>query len=440
MFDQPIRVEAAFRGVKPWRMAALYLALGLLWIIGSDQALQLFIQNGEALTVAQTFKGWAFVIVTALLFLAVAAGLTSDRGLVQKELERSRREFLRLADLASEGIWLLNEQGETTFVNSRLATMLGTTPERLCEVGVEAFLEEPWRAPTAASRRERVERVEARYEVRFRREDDSEMWALVNASPIIEPDGSFGGALRMMTDLTDLKRSHQQIIGAYESQRHLLNELNHRVRNNLASLISLIDLSRGRAGDVDGFAEVLRGRVFALSQAHAVITQTRKTPVVLEEIVRSLMGASEQARIGFEGPETFIEPGRISSLAIVFQELIANSRKYGALADEQGRIEVSWEVAPKDDVPRLRLTWDEFHQRIPPSGDGNGHANGHGNGNGSRRAESRLMSGGAGLQLIEGIVRYDLQGQAKAGREPHGFRCEIDMRLPQPTATESAAV
>lgn len=390
---------------SPWRMALLYFVVGSIWILCSDYAVEALFDDLQLTQRAQTVKGWGFIVVTAMMFYFVVAQLIHERRRAISLLENTREDFLRLVEASSEGVWILDAAGRTVFVNSRFADMLGVSKEELLRRDPSEFLAEPWREASRRALADRATISHDSYELRFSCADDRELVLLVNGTAIYDADHKFGGCMRLLSDVTDLRRTGSQLMTAYENQRSLLNELNHRVRNNLASLMSLIELSRSRAADTDEFAEVLRGRVHALSQAYSVTTQERRTPVLLEELVRAIATAGEGQRLRCGGPEVAIEVDRISALAIVLNELVALSRRFGALGEPDAEVVLTWKWIESAYGTRLQLNWNESGADARPD------------------EVARNLS----ANLIESLSRSDLRGSARIQSRDGGLDVQLEL-------------
>jgi PAS domain S-box-containing protein len=138
-------------------------------------------------------------------------------------LRESERRYRRIVDLANEGIWVLDDGARTTFVNERMASMLGYAYEEMVGKPVDAFLFEE----DVADHRARFERrrlgVAEQYERRYRHKDGRTIWTLATASPLFEPDGRFLGSFGMYTDNTQRKGAEQAL---RDSERRLTDILN----------------------------------------------------------------------------------------------------------------------------------------------------------------------------------------------------------------------
>ncbi len=189
---------------------------------------------------------------------------------------------------------------------------------------------------------------------------------------------------------------------AHERQDLLIAELNHRVRNVLSLVRSLISRTRASAQSYEEFAETLEGRVQSLARAHDQLTTKRWGPVEIEPLVRAEASAylgDNGDRIRLSGPQVLLEPQAFNTLSLVLHELITNCAKYGALSDS-GHVDLRWGV---DVDGSLLITWRETGG--PPV-----------------RAPERK---GFGTTIIERSIPYDLGGRARALYRLTGFEAEF---------------
>lgn len=191
---------------------------------------------------------------------------------------------------------------------------------------------------------------------------------------------------------------------AHERQDLLIAELNHRVRNVLSLVRSLISRTRGNTLTHEQFAETLEGRVQALARAHDQLTLKRWGAAEIEPLVRaeaSAYLAENGDRIRLSGPNVSLEPTAFNTLSLVLHELITNCAKYGALSDS-GHVDLRWGV---DIDGALLITWRETGG--PPV-----------------RAPSRK---GFGTTIIERSIPYDLGGRARVSYKLSGFEAEFSI-------------
>jgi PAS domain S-box-containing protein len=207
-----------------------------------------------------------------------------------------------------------------------------------------------------------------------------------------------------------LRKAAEALQQRYQEQLKLLiNELNHRVKNTLATVQSMAAQTMRRETDAQAAYESFEARLMGLSQVHDVLTRERWHGAPLAEVaeraLRPFLGqVSERVRI--EGPEVWLHPGAALNLALVFHELATNAVKYGALSVEAGRVALTWTFDEGEE--RLRMVWQESGG--PPV--------------------SEPVRKGFGSRLIERGLRGELQGQAVVSFEPAGLICLMEARLP----------
>ena len=177
---------------------------------------------------------------------------------------------------------------------------------------------------------------------------------------------------------------------AQESQAILIAELNHRVKNILALIRSLVRQSRQNAVTMEGFAGDLEHRIRALALAHDQLTQTgwHRAPLrrLLDAEARAWTNSAD--RVALVGPGVTLDSRAYQALALVFHEMMTNAAKYGALSRATGRVDVTWSHEPGGD---LRIEWRELGGPpvMPPQ----------------RR--------GFGSVIVEQTVPFELRGEAR---------------------------
>lgn len=151
----------------------------------------------------------------------------------------------------------------------------------------------------------------------------------------------------------------QERTKAQERQELLIAELNHRVRNILTLIRSLIGQSQSEARDVAQFAEIVGGRIQSLAMAHDHITRQQWSPASLKELIRAEADAylsGKSARVIISGPDASVAPEAYTVLALVIHEMMTNSAKYGSLCDSTGRLDVELYFNKHTD---LEIRWRE---------------------------------------------------------------------------------
>ncbi len=199
----------------------------------------------------------------------------------------------------------------------------------------------------------------------------------------------------------------RQVIGILEEQAAIRNsltrELNHRVKNTLANVLSIVSLTRRRATDIDSFATSLDGRIRALSATHDLLTQSEwgTTPVrSVIEVEMAPYALGRDATVQMSGPHVELAPNDALSLGLAIHELATNAAKFGALSVPQGRVEVDWDLV-SDNLVRVR--WRESDGPEVPL----------------------QRQRGFGTELIEKIVAHELRNPVDLVFEPSGVRCTM---------------
>ncbi len=235
-------------------------------------------------------------------------------------------------------------------------------------------------------------------EKRFVRKDGRVIWMSVRSSPVRGADGRLLYVVRVVQDITERKAAEQR-------QRLLIDELNHRVKNTLATVQSLASQSARGAATPAAFRESFEGRLIALSKAHDQLTRHHWENVDLRELLAGgLAPYAGPERLVLRGEDVVLRPRAVLTLAMAFHELATNAAKYGALSLPSGRVEIRWRpVEPQDGRTLLQIDWTE--EGGPPV--------------------SEPQQRGFGSRLIEGSVKAELGGSARLSFAPEGLRCEM---------------
>ncbi len=175
----------------------------------------------------------------------------------------------------------------------------------------------------------------------------------ITVSPLRNAAGEIVGASKVARDITEKK-------AAEKLQQLLLEELNHRVKNTLATVQAIATQSLGRAKSQKDFVTSFSGRLQALAKMHTLLVQKSMRGTELAELVGSQvrLGSNDEDRVSANGPFLFLGAQEAGHLGMVLHELATNARKYGALSVASGRLAVTWEVR-SNGSRKLLLTWTE---------------------------------------------------------------------------------
>ena len=178
------------------------------------------------------------------------------------------------------------------------------------------------------------------------RKDGSRFWGSGLMMPLSnDPERGF---LKIMRDDTKRRR-------AEETQRLLIGELNHRVKNTLATVQSLAEQTLRSTESPQAFATALRSRLFAMARAHDLLTRERWEGASLEDILRAALAPwLQESRITLSGPYLHLGAQQTLALTMAFHELASNAVKHGSLSLPEGRLRVIWE-----DGDEVCIEWTE---------------------------------------------------------------------------------
>jgi PAS domain S-box-containing protein len=232
-----------------------------------------------------------------------------------------------------------------------------------------------------------------------RRRDGSTFPGHVTDAPVYDENGAFVGIVGISYDISAEKQ-------ALEHQRLLINELNHRVKNTLATVQSIASQTLRNAPTTEAAREAIESRLIGLSRAHDVLTRENWEGAYLREIVlqavRPYQGHGE-GRFDIRGVDVRLSPRIALAIAMALQELVTNAVKYGALSNEPGQVKIAWTLKGRADEPRLEMHWEEAGG--PPV-----------------QVPSRR---GFGTKLIERSLSQELNGSVEIKFEPAGVVCTI---------------
>lgn len=167
------------------------------------------------------------------------------------ELQASEERYRRIVQTAEEGILVLDENGLTTFINQKMARMLGYTPDEILARPIIDFIHEWDRPAFEASLRRRRSGLRDSYDARLLGKDGNEIWGIIAGAPILDEAGRYVGALKMVTDITDRKRLERDVaeISNLEQQR-IGRDLHDVLGQNLTGISFLSKILEQRLGQL----------------------------------------------------------------------------------------------------------------------------------------------------------------------------------------------
>lgn len=246
------------------------------------------------------------------------------------------------------------------------------------------------------------------YETTRRRKDGSFISVSLTVSPIRDTKGKIVGASKIARDISAAKESERRI-------RLLMREVNHRVKNQFAVILSMVRETSKRAADPQEFQQQIQERIMALSRSHDLLVTSEWSGASLFDLAQEhLKPFGHEEQISLSGPLIVLQPNAVQNLGMAFHELGTNSSKYGALSSNAGTVSVTWQIVTAAAGRReIELVWDEASGTSP----GDGQYESSRKGFGSIVLERVAPQGLNGVSLLErssGRVRWALTAPLEA--------------------------
>lgn len=244
----------------------------------------------------------------------------------------------------------------------------------------------------------RGERFE-HYETVRRRRDGSLVDVSLTVSPVRDASGRVIGASKIARDITAQKETQSRIM-------MLMREVNHRVKNQYAVILSVIRETNKRTADPEAFEAQVRERIMALARSHDLLVMANwRGATVLELLAAQTEPFALDDGIEMSGPALVMQPNAVQYLGMAFHELATNSVKHGAMSLRSGRVSVSWKVVGGNGGERMfSLSWVE-NGGPPPSDTG---------------------EKGFGTTVLEKVAPMAVGGQAMLRFAPEGLVWTIE--------------
>jgi PAS domain S-box-containing protein len=322
-----------------------------------------------------------------------------------REREQHMRELLEALPAA---VYTTDAEGRITFYNKAAVEMAGRTPvagDQWCVTwrllwpdGTPLPHDE---CPMAVALKE--DRPVRGLEAVAERPDGTRVPFVPYPTPLHDANGKLEGAINMLVDVTEQKHAESR-------QKMLIDELNHRVKNTLATVQSLATQTARHAASVDEFIGAFESRLLSLGRAHELLAKRHWQDAPLEALVREItspLTGAMQDRAVIAGPAIPVTPRIALNLTMCINELLTNAAKYGSLSGPDGSLAIRWVLSPAEGGNTLDISWLERGGPpvIPP------------------------QHRGFGTRLIERCIVRDLGGQVELSFQDEGLRCRLAIPL-----------
>lgn len=388
---------------RHYRGLTRYLSTGQGSVVGKRVEVEALRADGTRFPIELAINATQLKGKTA--FTAYLRDMT-DRKQAEATLRENEQRFRATYEHAFVGIGEVGRNGRFVRVNEQLCSLTGFTRDELL---ARTFWDlTHWEEREADLEQFALQMVGKLHtytlEKRYIHKSGRIVWVEVAASRVDDAAGRPLYGVRVVRDISGRKT-------AEEHQQLLINELNHRVKNTLATVQSIASQTLRTASTPQTAVAAIESRLFALSRAHNVLTSENWEGAYLRDIVSEALapyGSDQSARVHWRGSENLISPRMALALSMALHELATNALKYGALSNDTGAIHLTWLVDHTLNPPHILLRWEE-------------------KGGPTVKPPSRA---GFGSRLIERSLSQDLDGKVKIEYESTGLICTIEVPVP----------
>jgi len=334
----------------------------------------------------------AFVIGTAVPSMVLSADVTARR--------LSEERYRSLVEHANDIVATLDPDLRFTSVNPAIERILGYAPAEVIGRSLRHRVP-PEQFDTYAGmlKRKLQGAPSTQYEVEVLTKAGVRRVLEVNSNLIADAADNpvaVHAIARDITERMEAKRAEAQIA-----------ELDHRVKNVLASVAAVSQRTRESHTSLVGFLGAFDGRIRSMADAHALLSSGRWQGVNLTHLVRQELAPCLTAlNTTVEGPDIALTADAAQPVALVLHELVTNAAKYGALSIPKGHVSVQWHRRPSEDaLGALVLDWKETGGPPVPAS----------------------LSSGYGTSVVKDLVPYELGGVVDMVFAPEGVQCRLEI-------------
>jgi two-component sensor histidine kinase len=385
--------------------AALALSLLLarqlsLWILQSLETLQRnVVALGEGRDLQPTVPRGLWEVEQ---MESVLTGVSENIALAHERVERERILLATTVQSMPVGVLIVAPDGSVLLVNRKALAIWDTDRvetfkdfTKVTRLYLDGSRYPPAQWPITRALRDGA--VTEDEEVIHATPDGRQIHISVSAAPVYDEAGNLIAAVAAFFDTSELRNAIHQ-------QKLLLDEINHRVKNTLATVQSIAMLARPGAHTVETYVEAFQQRIFALSRAYDLLTDNNWQGTDLRAIVAAIVEPYGQPdQLSIDGPSVNLPAKQTLALAAALQELATNAAKYGSLSVEKGRLRVFWSCPQR----KLEFSWEEADgpSVAPP------------------------VRRGFGSRLIEEVLAREAGWSSEIRFQPSGLFCRLSAQL-----------
>lgn len=332
-------------------------------------------------------------VTAVILFIALAASMADERSRLVSTLAA-----------AGVGYWEVNLKDRSFSLSPRARELIALPKDRPDgDVMNPTWVEDDEHLARRRAALEAAIAGEADYDVEYPIAG-ADRWVQSRGSLVRSRSGRPMKLAGVVSDITDRHRAHAALETSERRQKLLINELNHRVKNTLATLQSIAALTARKATSVEEFSAQFSARLMALSDTHNLLTASGWEQATLADLLSKELRPYSPDQFRLEGPDLMFGAPQALAMGMIVHELATNAAKHGALSTPDGLVTIVW--SEPDGEGRTTLDWTETGG---PTVDRPGRT-------------------GFGSRLIATSLKGDLKGSADLDYAPDGLRARLIFR------------
>ena len=400
-----------------WRLEMR--TMGLIALITSGllgfATLMILRQNRRLAATAGSWRDTAEELEREVALRLRAEDVAEERRRLLDEVRTLTAQRQGILENMAEGVIALDAGGRVIYANPEAGRVLGPLPTggpALAALVTEGRIRAADGTPLddAAGPESAPLRGESlsERELLVRGPDGRDIACLFRGGAIFGSGGQVEGAVLTFWDVTERKRDA-------ERRDLLMRELDHRVRNMLATIMAIIRISNEPGQSKAAFVTALSGRVGAMARTHGILSQGKWAGATIGRLVeQEVANLTDACQLDLHGdPDLSLPPKEAADLALALHELATNAIKHGAWSVPDGCVTLRWSVDRSARV--LQLGWRET---------------------GGPAVSVPSDRGGFGTTLLKGL--FAGSGGVKLSFEPHGLSCTIAVPMPEQPGPDAA--
>ncbi|MGV3524744.1 MAG: PAS domain S-box protein [Candidatus Sericytochromatia bacterium] len=299
--------------------------------------------------------------------LALVEDIT-ERKLAEKALRDSEARYREIVETAEEGIWMLDTEDCTSFVNFKMVQMLEWAhPVQMLGRPLFDFMDDEGREVAELNLERRRNGIREMHDFKLLTRSGREIWTTMATTPIYDEHGNYAGALAMVTDITERRLWEQELQISLNEREVLLREIHHRVKNNFQVIISLLNMQCRKLKDEAAVRPLLdsRHRIRSMALVHERLYESQSVAQVdfaeyLHYLTRELYSPEwkdpNRIKLHFDLEPLTLDIDQAIPCGLLVNELLANAFQYAFPADFSGPCQIQVKLHRDGEMVELTLS------------------------------------------------------------------------------------